>query len=188
VEDRPPEERALIARAQAGDADAFGDLVGRYRLLAFRVAWLCVGDAAEAEDATQEAFIKAWRSLPKFRPDAAFRPWICRIAANEAKNRARSVRRREALAVRSATTASGDAVPSPEAVVLERDDAHALLRALDGLPDRDRLVVGYRWLLGLSEAEVADVLGVPVGTVKSRLSRAMTRLRTALAEEGSVTR
>jgi RNA polymerase sigma-70 factor (ECF subfamily) len=181
VEDRPPADDELVERARGGDAHAFGALVTRHQELAFRIAWLHTRDAAEAEDATQEAFVKAWRALPRFRPDAPFRPWLCRIVANEAKNRARGSRRRAALTTRAAAVTSGDAVPSPEDAALTHEEADTLLRAVDALPERDRLVVAYRWLLGLTEREVADALGVPAGTVKSRLSRAMTKLRTQLA-------
>jgi RNA polymerase sigma-70 factor (ECF subfamily) len=183
VEGRPLEDRELVARARDGDADAYGALVARHQRAAFRAAWLIVRDPGEAEDAVQEAFVKAWRAMPRFRPDAPFRPWILRIASNEARNRIRSTRRRDALALREAAASSGDAAPSPETAALARDDAEALAHALERLPERDRLVIGYRWLLDLSESETAEVLGVRPGTVKSRLSRALVRLRAALAED-----
>jgi RNA polymerase sigma-70 factor, ECF subfamily len=183
VEGRPLEDRELVARARGGDADAYGALVARHQRAAFRAAWLIVRDPGEAEDAVQEAFVKAWRAMPRFRPDAPFRPWILRIASNEARNRIRSTRRRDALALREAAASSGDAAPSPETAALALDEAEALAHALERLPERDRLVIGYRWLLDLSEAETADVLGVRPGTVKSRLSRALVRLRAALAED-----
>jgi RNA polymerase sigma-70 factor (ECF subfamily) len=134
----------------------------------------------------QEAFVKAWRAMPRFRADAPFRPWILRIVANEAHNRRRSTRRRDALAVREAAASPSGAAPSPEAAVLARDEAEALTRAIERLPDRDRLVIAYRWLLDLSEAETADVLGVRPGTVKSRLSRALGRLRAELGDDREV--
>jgi RNA polymerase sigma-70 factor, ECF subfamily len=183
VEGRPLEERELTARARDGDADAYGALVARHQRAAFRAAWLIVRDAGEAEDAVQEAFVKGWRAMPRFRPDAPFRPWILRIASNEARNRIRSTRRRDELAVREAAADRGDAAPSPEAAALARDDAETLTRALERLPEHDRLVIAYRWLLDLSEAETANVLGVRPGTVKSRLSRALDRLRDVLAAE-----
>jgi RNA polymerase sigma-70 factor (ECF subfamily) len=174
-------DAALVERARDGDASAFGELVTRYRGVAIRVARV-VAPGADMEDAVQEAFVKAWFALPRFRPGAPFRPWVCRIVANEAKNRARSARRRDALALRAAE-APGRANPSPEAIYLERDDAEALVRAMNRMKPDDRLVLAYRWLLEMSEAEMADALGVAVGTVKSRLSRAMTKLRSQLAEE-----
>lgn len=182
MEGRPLEDRELIGRARDGDADAYGVLVARHQQAAFRAAWLVVRDPGEAEDAVQEAFVKAWRAMPTFRPDAEFRPWILRIVSNEARNRLRSTRRRDALVLREAAADPGGAAPSPEAAALARADAEVLIAALDRLPERDRLVIGYRWLLELSEAETASMLGVRPGTVKSRLSRALARLREVLAE------
>ncbi len=184
-EGRGSEDAELAGRARDGDVGAFEQLVTRYQGIAFRVAWLVVRDRGEAEDAVQDAFVKAYYALPRFRPGAPFRPWILRIVANEARNRGRSSRRREGLAARVAATEPAGASPSPEAVAIGHAEARTLLGALDRLPDRDRLVVAARYLFELSEAETAEVLGVPAGTVKSRLSRAMTRLRTELASETS---
>jgi RNA polymerase sigma-70 factor (ECF subfamily) len=183
VEGRPLEDAELVGLAKDGDVRAYEQLVERHRALAFRTAWLVTRSTAEAEDAVQEAFVKAYYALPKFRAGAPFRPWILRIAANEAKNRVRSNRRREALAVRAAAE-PGDAVPSPEAAALAREDAETVVAALAKIPERDRLVIAYRYLFDLSEAEMAAALDVRPGTVKSRLSRAMARLRAELDEEG----
>jgi len=188
VEGRPPEDAALADRARDGDVDAYEELVRRYQQLAFRVAWLVSRDRSEAEDAVQEAFVKAYHAMPRFRPGAPFRPWVLQIVANEARNRARASRRREALRLRvTSAAASGDAAPSPEAAALAHDDAQVLLRALDALREEDRLVVAYRYLFELSEAETADALGLPAGTVKSRLSRALVKLRTQLTASEEVT-
>jgi RNA polymerase sigma factor (sigma-70 family) len=173
----------LVERARDGDTEAFGVLVVRYTPIAARVAHL-VAPGADVDDTIQEAFVKAWRALPRFRVGASFRPWLCRIVANEAKNRARSARRRDALALRSSSMASRDEPASPETVALGRDEAEALVQAMNRLSPDDRVIVAYRWLLELSEAEMADALEVPVGTVKSRLSRAMTKLRTQLLDTG----
>ena len=156
--------------------------------IAFRVAYLITRSAPDAEDVTQEAFIKAWRALGRFRPDAPFRPWLLTIVANEARNRVRSNRRRrevpgpavEGTDERWPTVQAVDPAPSPEDRILAADQRRQLLAALDRLSDQDRVVIGARYLLELSEAETADVLGVARGTVKSRLSRAMSRLRACL--------
>lgn len=171
-----------MVRATDGDVAAYEELVRRHQEVAFRVAWLVLRDPDEARDAVQEAFVKAYAALPRFRRGAPFRPWLCRIAANEARNRGRSSRRRDALAVRMAA-ASGDVAASPEATALSNDDARSLVRALEALRDEDRTVVAYRYLLEMTEAETAEVLHIPVGTVKSRLSRALVKLRTHLIEE-----
>ncbi len=131
--------------------------------------------------------MKAYYALPRFRPGAPFRPWLLRIVANEAHNRVRSSRRREGLALRAAAADPGGAAPSPEAAALEREDAEALVRAMERLREPDRLVIAYRYLFELSEAEMADALGVRPGTVKSRLSRALGRLRSELEASGEVT-
>jgi RNA polymerase sigma factor (sigma-70 family) len=183
VEGRPSEDAELTARARDGDVGAYEELVTRYQDIAFRVAWLVVRNRGDAEDAVQDAFVKAYYALPRFRPGAPFRPWMLRIVANEARNRGRSARRRERLALRAGAAAPGDAAPSPEAAAMERADAELLAEALDRLSERDRLVVAYRFLFEMSEAETAEALDVRLGTVKSRLSRALTRLRTELAAD-----
>lgn len=181
MQGRSSEDAGLAARARDGDVGAFEELVTRYQGIAFRVAWLVVRNRGDAEDAVQDAFVKAYYALPRFRPGAPFRPWMLRIVANEARNRGRSARRRERLALRAAAAAPGDAAPSPEAAAMERADAELLAEALDRLSERDRLVVAYRFLFEMSEAETAEALDVRLGTVKSRLSRALTRLRAELA-------
>jgi RNA polymerase sigma-70 factor, ECF subfamily len=181
--DTEVDEGLLVERARDGDTEAFGALVARHTTVAARVAHL-VAPGADVDDTIQEAFVKAWRALPAFRAGAPFRPWLCRIVANEAKNRVRAARRRDALALRASSASARDEPPSPEAIVVDRDEAEALVRAMNALRPNDRLIVAYRWLLELSEAEMADALDVPVGTVKSRLSRAMTKLRTQLITDG----
>ena len=176
----PPEDASLVSRARDGDVEAFEELVTRYQDIAFRVAWLVVRDRGDAEEAEQDAFVKAYYALPRFRPGAPFRPWILRIVTNEARNRGRSARRREGLAARVAASETRRAAPSSESTALDRTDAEALLAALDRLPERDRLVIAYRFLLEMTEAETAETLDVPPGTVKSRLSRGMRRLRSEL--------
>ena len=174
-------ESALVERARAGDADAYGAIVRLYHDVACRIAYLVLGDAAEAEDAAQEAFIKAFYALPRFRPGAPFRPWLLEIVANQARNQRRAAGRRDALALRATAGASKDAAPSPEADVLVEEQRQAVLRAVGGLREDDRLVVAYRYFQELSEAEIAAALGCARGTVKSRLSRALERLRRPLA-------
>lgn len=188
VEGRPLEDAELVDLARDGDVHAYEELVSRYQAIAYRVAWLVARQAGEAEDAVQEAFVKAYYALPGFRPGAPFRPWLLRIVAHEARNRVRSTHRHERLVLRAAAVEPGGAAPSPETAALDRDEAQALVRALERLHEPDRLVIAYRYLFELSEAEMADALGVRPGTVKSRLSRAMGRLRTELETSGEVTR
>ena len=149
-----------------------------YQGIAFGTAYVIARNASDAEDAAQDGFVKAWRALGRFREGAPFRPWLLRIVANEASNRRRSAGRRAGLALRAATEeSSGGAAPSPEAALLSSEQRSALLAAVEQLPDEQRSVVALRYFLGLSEAEVAETLGIPQGTVKSRTARALERLR-----------
>ncbi len=155
-----------------------------HQTLAFRTAYLITGNAADAEEAAQDGFIKAYRALARFRSGEPWRPWLLRIVANEAKNRRRSAGRRATLALRAAEESRpGDAVPSPEAAVLSAERHEVLVQALNGLREEERLVVSYRYLLGFSEEETASALGVRKGTVKSRLSRALGHLREQIGEQ-----
>ena len=178
------EEAKLAERARDGDTAAYERLVRMHQAVAFRAAYLVTGDAPEAEDATQEAFIKAYRALDRFRPGAPFRPWLLTIVTNEARNRRRSAGRRAKLNLQVA--AEGQAVPtpvSPEAAVVAAERRDELLASVGELSEGERLVVSYRYFLGLSEEETAAALDCASGTVKSRLSRAIARLRKEMAKE-----
>jgi RNA polymerase sigma-70 factor (ECF subfamily) len=187
------DERELIDRAKGADRDAYGELVRRFQDLAFRTAYLVLRDAAEAEDAAQEGFVKAYLAIGRFRDGAPFRPWLLQIVVNEARNRRVAAGRRSYLALRVGAAAadpatgapgllgrSGDAAPSPEAAALAAEQRTELLRAVNALREEDRDVIACRYFLDLSEAECAQALGLPKGTVKSRLSRALSRARAIL--------
>jgi RNA polymerase sigma factor (sigma-70 family) len=175
---RPLTEPELIERAKRGDQDAYGDLVHAYQGIAFRTAYLLTGNAADAEEAAQDAFVKAFYALGRFRRGAELRPWLLRIVANEARNRRRSAGRRVSLALRAAAAApSGGAAPSPEMSLLESERHSDLLEAVNRLREEEREVVACRYFLELSEEETAETLSLRKGTVKSRLSRALARLR-----------
>ena len=182
----PPSEAVLLTRARGGDLDAYEQLVRLHQQIAFRTALVLTRDAADAEEAAQDGFVKAWRALERFDASRPFRPWLLAIVANEARNRRRSAGRRDLLAVRAAADPSsataagagaGAGSGSPESGVLVGERDAALAAALDRLDERDRRVIACRYLLELSEAETAAALGCRAGTVKSRLSRALERLR-----------
>jgi RNA polymerase sigma-70 factor (ECF subfamily) len=137
-----------------------------------------IAGPADADDIAQEAFVKAYRALDRFREGAAFRPWLLQIVANEARNHRRSSGRRTRLALRLRPVEEHGPAAEDAAIVASR--RAALLNALDALPERDRLVLSCRFLLGLSEAETASALDCASGTVKSRTSRALGRLRARL--------
>jgi RNA polymerase sigma-70 factor, ECF subfamily len=189
VEGRPPVEADLVERARGGDVAAFESLVRAHQEVAIRTAWFISGGADDAEDAAQEGFVKAFGALARFKRGAPFRPWLLTIVANEARNRRRSAGRREALALRLLQDRRPDgAAPSPESAVLAEERRSTLLTALARLDEADRLVIALRYLLELSEAETAAALDIPKGTVKSRISRGLDRLRAELqvmATEGS---
>ncbi|MDP9493822.1 MAG: sigma-70 family RNA polymerase sigma factor [Actinomycetota bacterium] len=178
VEGRPLDDTSLIRDAKAGDVSAYEQLVRLHQPVALRVAYLVMRDHAEAEDAAQDAFVKAYQALDRLAPDRPFRPWILAIVRNEALNRRRRAGRQARLQLRVAGEAvSGDSARSPESLALDADRHRRLLAAVDRLPDRFAEAIGLRFLVGLSEAETATTLGVPVGTIKSRTARALQRLR-----------
>jgi RNA polymerase sigma-70 factor (ECF subfamily) len=183
LEDPEVADGELVERAQRGDVGAYEQLVERYQQPVFRAAYLVTRSAAEAEEAAQEAFVKAHGALHRFRAGAPLRPWLLRIVVNESRNRRRAAHRREALAVRAAQErSSADADPSPEAALLAGERRRALLDAVERLREEDRLVIACRFFCDLSEREAAAALGWRLGTVKSRLSRALARLQAELGE------
>ena len=152
-------------------------LVARYTLRAHRTAFL-LGAGAEADDVVQEAFVKAFRHLSRYRDGEPFGPWLLRIVANETRNLTRSRRRRAALALRLSTQEpDGTAAGGPVDEVLAAERRARLVGAVNALPDRERQVLVCRYFLELSEAETAQVLAWPLGSVKSRTARALNRLR-----------
>src|SRR2546421_2011923 len=168
VEGRPLDDTALVERARNGDVNAYETLVQHYQELAFRVAYQVTGDAADAEDAAQEAFVNAYYALGRFRPGAPFRPWLLRIVANEARNRRMAAHRRTTLAQRALVAqTSGEAAPSPEKAA-EADEFRATLVASLRRPRRGgRPVPAYRLVFHLSQGGEAGALQWPQGARKS---------------------
>jgi RNA polymerase sigma factor (sigma-70 family) len=180
---RAIDDAEAVAQALGGDLDAYAVLVARYTLRAHRAAFL-LGAGEESDDVVQEAFVKAFRHLSRFRVGEPFGPWLLRIVANETRNLTRSRRRRAALALRlSSAELEGTAADGPVDEVLAADRCARLVAAVKTLPDRERQVLVCRYFLDLSEAETAQVLEWPIGSVKSRTSRALNRLRGLLVPE-----
>ena len=185
VDDRSRAEQDLLVRARRGDVHAYEDLVRLHQPTVFRAAYVLTRSVPEAEEATQDAFVKAWAALHRFRLGAPFRPWVLAIVANEARTRVRANGRRRDWTTRAARDerwSPEGTSPSAEAVALEQGRSRQLREALDRLGERDRTVIELRFLLDLSEREAAAALGCRPGTVKSRLSRALSRLRDELGE------
>ena len=185
LEGRPTEDAVLVERSRNGDQSAYGELVTRYQAIAARTAYVITGTAADAEDVAQDAFVKAYYALDRFRAGAPFRPWLLRIVANEAINRRKAAGRRPTVGLSVVEDrASGDTALSPEASALARERREVVLEALRQMREEDRLVIAYRYFFDLTEIEMAEALGIARGTVKSRLSRAIARLRAAMEGGG----
>ncbi|MEV6814003.1 RNA polymerase sigma factor [Micromonospora sp. NPDC051296] len=180
----PLDDEEFVTRAQAGDREAYELLVARHTASAYRTAVL-LGAGSDAEDVIQEAFVKAYRKLSRYRGDSSFRSWLLAIVANETRNLHRSRDRRQGLALRAARVDPGSEIVEDDAVgaVLAGERRAALVRALRSLPSKDREVIVCRYFLDLSEDETVTMLGWPRGTVKSRTSRALVKLRGLLATE-----
>jgi len=186
-------DQQLVVRAQRGDTRAFDLLVLKYQGRIATLVARFVNDATEVEDVTQEAFIKAFRALPKFRGESAFYTWLYRIASNAAKNYLVARGRRPATTtdVQDAEYfEEGDAlreIETPENAYFGSELAKTVQGALEGLPDELRAALSLREFDGLSYEEIADVMACPVGTVRSRIFRARevvdSRVRAQLSGE-----
>lgn len=179
----------VLHAAQLGDDLAFGQLVGQYYSAAQRLAQHIMSTEEAAADAVQDALIKVHRALPRFE-DGNFRSWLLRIVTNTCYDHLRSQKRRPALSLDELTEASGPDLPfmrsgenhNPEVVVSQRENMEYLLRTIEELPEWHRDVVLLIDVHGYDYSEAAEMLGLPLGTVKSRLSRARTTLRDRLVE------
>ena len=180
-----------VVRARAGDHAAFETLVSRHEAAVFRICRRLLADREDALEASQETFLRAFRGLPRFRGAASFRTWLIGIAVNACRSRlvtAERRARRHTVGL-EAETADGEAAvelplpdpaPSPEARALGSELRRALLGALAAVSAEHREVLVLREIEGLDYAEIAAMLGVAVGTVKSRLARARAALRAEL--------
>ncbi len=183
------EDEALVRRAQAGDLDAFNQLVVRHERPVFNVALRLLRDVGLAEDATQDAFIRAWQNIGSFQTGSV-RSWLYKIATNRAYDMLRASARRpagsleaEMVEIEPIWTAGGAGEESPDAHALRRELSIYLERALISLPDDQRMVIMLVDVQGLDYHEVAETMGIALGTVKSRLSRARAKVRQALADD-----
>jgi len=189
---REPDIQALLTAARQGDRQAFGGLVKACYAGVVRVVYRMYGDELLAEDAAQDAFTRAWQRLGSFNPRQSFRPWLYRIALNAAVDRLRSERRHLRRAALELDALEGDRLPpellsagqpeDPQRTVESREAAGQVRRAVLDLPEAMRAVLVLREYGGMSYAEIAAALGVPQGTVMSRLNAARARLRAALQD------
>lgn len=177
------DELDWIVRAQRGDADAYASLVHAYEQIAFRTAYLLTHDAHTAADVSQEAFVRAHRALPSFKREYPFRPWLLRIVTNVALNHLKAQQRRASLSERYAREMLTNNSSAPENAAMERLQNERLLEAVRRLTPDEQSLIALRYFLELPEAEVAQSLNVPLGTVKSRLHRTLARLRDIIRRE-----
>lgn len=173
------EDAELAARAHAGDREAFGQLVRRYAGQARRVARAVLGNEADADDAAQDGFLAALRSLGRYDASRPFGPWILRIVANAATDRKRRRKVRTTEQVPPQTPAGG---PGPDELAMRREFRAALEKALASLPERRRIAVVLFDVEGYSHDEIAGILEIPVGTARSDVFHARRELRAALSE------
>ncbi len=170
----------LVERVQSGDQEAFGLLVSKYQRKLLRLVMRFVRDSAEAEDVTQEAFIKAYRALPGFRGESAFYTWLYRIGVNTAKNwlvaRGRRMPTVSEIATDDTTDISDSGLlrddATPEQIMMSKQIGETVNAAMDALPEDLRTAIALREIEGLSYEEIAQVMDCPIGTVRSRIFRA----------------
>lgn len=178
------QEQDWIRRAQRGDLAAYDALVRAYETLAFRAAYLITRDEHEAADAAQDAFVRAHRALSSFRMGEPFRPWLMRIVTNQALNRIQASRRRANMNERFIRSENENREPEdPQAVLETREQNEKLIRAVQRLRPDEQTLISLRYFLELPEAEVAQTLNIPHGTVKSRLHRTLAKLREIISRE-----
>jgi RNA polymerase sigma-70 factor (ECF subfamily) len=188
--ERSPRDEELVARVLSGDQESYAALVSRYSDFVYTIVLRVVGDAEDADDVTQETFVRAYRALGRFRGDSKFSSWLYRIAVNRAITHLKRKRRR-------ALTVDLDAVPhveasavlerreaNPEDIVLDEEFRQRVRKAVAELPPQYRAVVTLFYLEERSYKEVAEILGIPMGTLKTHLHRARGMLRKTLSERG----
>ena len=188
----PPERKSepeedLIARSREGDVDAFNQIVDMYQRPLYNMALRMLGDAPAAEDATQDAFFSAFRNIGRFK-GGNLKSWLFTIAANACRDvlRSRSVRRTESLDAEDVTIDPPSSTESPEDSAVRREMGQSIQQGLDSIPHDQRLAVVLIDVQGFGYEEAAGVMGISVGTVKSRLSRGRARVRDFLRDRSGV--
>jgi RNA polymerase sigma-70 factor (ECF subfamily) len=174
-------EALLVAKAQTGDRDAFGELVRHHHPGVVNVVYRLCGDVELAEDAAQDAFIQAWLHLPSFRPGTSLRNWIYRIAVNAALDVLRRAPKTPPLDLE--TLSMPDPSAAPETVLLQKERALIVQESILSLTEANRSVLILREYGELSYQEIAATLDIPLGTVMSRLNYARDRLKELLATQ-----
>lgn len=186
------DEQELVRKAAEGDTEAFEKLMLRYQKPIYNLALRTVGNAEDACDLAQEAFLRAWRSLGSVRSDGAFSTWLYRTTMNLCIDHLRASKRRKTVSLvmedngEEQTFDLPDTKPLPEEQVFAKADREAVRRAMDSLPIEHRQVLTLRILNDLPYEQIAEILQVPEGTIKSRIYRARTALAKKLQEIGNI--
>ena len=186
------EDKQIIEQVLAGDNNAFGALVERYQNRVYNLALRMCGNRDDAFDLSQEAFFRAWRSLEGFQFESAFSTWLFRLTANVCLDWLRARKRRPTVSLTTVDDEEEtvelelpDPAKGPEALLLAAEDRAALARAMNQLPVEYRQILTMRAINDLSYTEIAEILQIKEGTVKSRLSRARLALRNKLLQNGN---
>ncbi|MBR4193518.1 MAG: sigma-70 family RNA polymerase sigma factor [Oscillospiraceae bacterium] len=186
------DEKSIIEQVLAGDNDAFGQLVQEYQTKVYNLALRMCGSQDDAFDLSQEAFFRAWRNLPGFQFDSSFSTWLFRLTVNICLDWLRAKKRRPTVSLTTINDEDEELqldVPdpgmSPEELLLAAEDRAELTRALNELPVEYREILTLRAINDMSYTEIAEVLKLREGTVKSRLSRARNALRNKLLQNGN---
>jgi RNA polymerase sigma-70 factor (ECF subfamily) len=185
------DEERWVRAARQGDVDAFNRLVERYETTAYNVALRTIGSPEDAADATQEAFLSAYRAMAEFR-GGSFKAWLLRIVINACHDLSRRQRRRPATSMDALVEETGEApwsdpgAPDPEAIVLSREMRSVIEQVLAELPDEQRIAIVLVDLQELSYEEAAEAMGCAVGTIRSRLARGRARVRDRLLATGNL--
>lgn len=175
------DDTELIRDSQNGDLDSFNELVRRYQKMAYNLAFRMLGDAQSADDATQDAFISAWKNIHRFR-GGSFKAWVLQITANACRDQLRRIKRRPAIPLESLPyDPPAVSAESPEDYAIRKEMEVYVQKGLETLPAEQRMAVILCDVQGLTYEEVAKVMGCSMGTVKSRINRGRTQLRDYLA-------
>ena len=182
------DDRLLLQKAQEGDRKAFESLVGLHSRGVYNLALGYTGRHQDAEEITQTVFLKMWKALPQFRGGSTFSTWLYRLTLNACTDHYRREKKRQGdLSLEDPDLVPiRDTAPSPEDIVIQREEQAILREALAELPEQHRVVLVLREVDGLDYREIAQVLAIEIGTVKSRLARARRALREKLLAQGNL--